>query len=39
MASKHFASDLGITRFVRAQESDAGETEEEEKAAKSSEQK
>jgi hypothetical protein len=39
MAGKHFAGDLGVARFVGAEESDAVETEEEEKAAESGEQK
>ena len=38
MAGEHFAGDLGVAGLVGAEQSDAGETEEEEKSAESGEQ-
>ena len=39
VAGEHFAGDLGVARLVGAEQSDAGEAEEEEKSAESGEQK
>jgi hypothetical protein len=39
MAAEHFARNLRIARLIGTEQSEAGQTEEEEKSAKSGEQK